>query len=51
MSVAKRLQNMGKKKEVTLIASDAELVGDITFPVSWLLTVCRLEATAGLGRR
>lgn len=31
MSVAKRLQNMGKKKEVTLIASDAELVGDITF--------------------
>ena len=31
MSVAKRLQDMGKKKEVTLIATDAELVGDITF--------------------
>ena len=31
MSVAKRLHNMGKKKEVTLIATDAELVGDITF--------------------
>ena len=31
MSVAKRLRDMGKKKEVTLIATDAELVGDITF--------------------
>ena len=31
MSVAKRLQDMGKKKEVTLIATDAELVGDIAF--------------------
>ena len=31
MSVAKRLQDMGKKKEVALIATDAELVGDITF--------------------
>ena len=31
MSVAKRLHNMGKKKDMTLIAKDAELVGDITF--------------------
>lgn len=31
MSVAKRFHKMGKKKEVTLIATDAELVGDITF--------------------
>lgn len=31
MSVAKRFHKMGKKKEVTLIATDTELVGDITF--------------------
>ena len=31
MSVAKRLHNMSKKKDMTLIAKDAELVGDITF--------------------
>ena len=28
MSVAKRLHNMGKKKDMTLIAKDAELVGE-----------------------
>jgi cytoskeletal protein CcmA (bactofilin family) len=31
MLVAKRLHNMVKKKDMTLIAKDAELVGDITF--------------------
>jgi cytoskeletal protein CcmA (bactofilin family) len=44
MSVAKRLQDMGKKKEVTLIATDAELVGDIAFS-SQLIVNCLLRGT------
>jgi cytoskeletal protein CcmA (bactofilin family) len=31
MDLTKSLQHMGKKKEVTLIAADAELSGDVSF--------------------
>lgn len=31
MGLKKRLRDMPKKKELTLIATDAELIGDITF--------------------
>ena len=45
MSVAKRFHKMGKKKEVTLIAADTELVGDITFS-SQLIVSGRLQGSA-----
>ena len=49
MDLTKTLPIMGKKKEVTLIAKDAELVGDISFS-SQLMLPCAF-ATLGSASR